>query len=348
MEQTGIFSAIDLSDTDSILLSGIDIQIVSGSMTLTNPPTISGNPFITGNLALYSTITNLASTGSTLNSSISSLSGTLTSNYATISNLASTGSTLNNSIISLSGLFTGYTGTLDATFASDTQLANTGTTLDSSINSLSGTLTSTYATISNLASTGSTLDTKINNLSGSSVLLYGDQSVSGVKTFANNISVQGTGIFDALDLSNISDFSFSGVTINLINSTVQSSGGNFIVYGSGNFTSGLDLNNSKLINSIPEIINLSTNFNISGNYNSRMIMVNSATEVTGRIVSGNSLGFNATIMQVGVGQVLITGSGIGINIGSYNNQYRTAGQFATISLLHTGNNGYTMYGNTAA
>ena len=285
MEQTGIFSAIDLSDTDSILLSGIDIQIVSGSMTLTNPPTISGNPFITGNLALYSTITNLASTGSTLNSSI---------------------------------------------------------------NSLSGTLTSTYATISNLASTGSTLDTKINNLSGSSVLLYGDQSVSGVKTFANNISVQGTGIFDALDLSNISDFSFSGVTINLINSTVQSSGGNFIVYGSGNFTSGLDLNNSKLINSIPEIINLSTNFNISGNYNSRMIMVNSATEVTGRIVSGNSLGFNATIMQVGVGQVLITGSGIGINIGSYNNQYRTAGQFATISLLHTGNNGYTMYGNTAA
>ena len=276
------------------------------------------------------------------------MSGTLTSNYATISNLASTGSTLNNSIISLSGLFTGYTGTLDATFASDTQLANTGTTLDSSINSLSGTLTSTYATISNLASTGSTLDTKINNLSGSSVLLYGDQSVSGVKTFANNISVQGTGIFDALDLSNISDFSFSGVTINLINSTVQSSGGNFIVYGSGNFTSGLDLNNSKLINSIPEIINLSTNFNISGNYNSRMIMVNSATEVTGRIVSGNSLGFNATIMQVGVGQVLITGSGIGINIGSFNNQYRTAGQFAAVSVLHTGNNGYTMYGNTAA
>jgi hypothetical protein len=117
---------------------------------------------------------------------------------------------------------------------------------------------------------------------------------------------------------------------------------------SGIFTSGLDLNNSNLINATPQIINLSANFNISGNYNSRMIMVNSATEVTGSIISGNSLGFNASVTQVGAGKILITGSGIGIKIGSFNNQYRTAGQFAAISLLHTGNNGYTMYGNTAA
>ena len=117
---------------------------------------------------------------------------------------------------------------------------------------------------------------------------------------------------------------------------------------SGTFTSGLDLNNSNLINATPQIINLSANFNISGNYNSRMVMVNSATEVTGRIVSGNALGFNTTIMQVGSGQVLITGSGIGITINEYANQYRTAGAFAAVTLLHTGTNGYVMYGNTAS
>ena len=132
--------------------------------------------------------------------------------------------------------------------------------------------------------------------------------------------------------------------VNTIGDTIN---GNITTRGSGIFTSGLDLNNSNLINATPEIINLSANFNISGNYNSRMIMVNSANEVTGTIISGNSLGFNATIMQVGVGQVLITGSGIGINIGSYNNQYRTAGQFAAVSVLHTGSNGYLMYGNTS-
>jgi len=113
-------------------------------------------------------------------------------------------------------------------------------------------------------------------------------------------------------------------------------------------TSGLDLNNSNLINATPQIINISSNFNISGDYNSRMVMVNSTTEVTGQIVSGNALGFNAGITQIGQGKIFITGSGVGITIGSYNNQYRTAGQFAAISLLHTGNNGYTMYGNTAA
>lgn len=115
---------------------------------------------------------------------------------------------------------------------------------------------------------------------------------------------------------------------------------------SGTFTSGLDLNNSNLINATPQIINLSANFNISGNYNSRMVMVNSATEITGTIISGNSLGFNTSIIQIGAGQIQITGAGIGIRIASYNNQYKTAGQFATASVLHTGSNGYIMYGNT--
>jgi hypothetical protein len=301
--------------------------VSTGSTLDTKINNLSG--YVTGANATFASITNLASTGSTLTSRINSLSGTLTGNYATILNLASTGSTLNTRINSLSGILTGNylttssasstyatitnlgsTGStlqtninnLSNTYATITNLANTGSTLVNSIASLSGTLTSNYSTITNLSTTGSTLDTKINNLSGVSILRFGDQTISGLKTFTNT----------------------------------------------GTFTSGIDLNNSNLINATPQIINLSANFNISGNYNSRMIMVNSANEVTGRIVSGNALGFNTTITQVGAGKIFITGSGIGINIGSYNNQYRTAGQFATASLLHTGNNGYMMYGNTAS
>lgn len=135
--------------------------------------------------------------------------------------------------------------------------------------------------------------------------------------------------------------------VRYVNTTGDAINGTLTVV-SGIFTSGLDLNNSNLINATPQIINLSANFNISGNYNSRMVMVNSATEVTGTIISGNSLGFNATIMQVGSGQVLITGSGIGIRVNEYANQYRTAGAFAAVTLLHTGSNGYVMYGNTAS
>jgi hypothetical protein len=211
IEQTGIFSAIDLSDTDSILLSGIDIQIVSGSMTLTNPPTISGNPFITGNLALYATTINLASTGNTLNTSINSLSGTLTSNYATITNLASTGSTLNSNINSLSG-------TLTITYATISNLASTGSTL-----------------ATNLANTGSTLQTNINNLSGyinssSSNIVFttGNQTISGVKSFAQDTTFGDSAQGDFLVIS----------------------GNNFTVYGSGNFTSGLFVNSNAVLTGV--------------------------------------------------------------------------------------------------
>jgi len=133
-----------------------------------------------------------------------------------------------------------------------------------------------------------------------SVMTTGDQTISGVKTFANSVI----------------------------------------------FNSGIDLQGSKLVNFTPEITNVVNNFNISG-LNTKIIMANSSTLITGTLTSGNISGFNTSIIQVGAGQIQITGSGVGIQISSYNNQYRTAGQFATISLLHTGNNGYIMYGNTS-
>lgn len=60
----------------------------------------------------------------------------------------------------------------------------------------------------------------------------GNQNISGNKTFVNNIEVQGTGIFNSVDLSNISEFQFSGVTMNLVDTNVYVSGG--WIYISGN------------------------------------------------------------------------------------------------------------------
>jgi TolA-binding protein len=121
--------------------------------------------------------TNLATTGATLSSSVTSLSGYSNNTFATITNLAATGSNLQGQISSLSGAFVTFTGNLAAEFTTDAELlaasgvlssriAATGSTLQSSINSLSGYSNSTFATITNLAATGSTLNTKIDNLSG--------------------------------------------------------------------------------------------------------------------------------------------------------------------------------------
>ena len=49
----------------------------------------------------------------------------------------------------------------------------------------------------------------------------GNQTISGVKTFANNLQVSGTGIFNALDLNNIDNLSLSGVDITITSGVVS-------------------------------------------------------------------------------------------------------------------------------
>ena len=163
----------DSAQGDFLVISGNQFTVY-GSGNFTSGLFVNGNPVLTGSSTLYATTINLASTGSTLDSKINSLSGNLTSTYATISNLASTGSTLDSKINSLSG-------NLTSTYATISNLSSTGSSLDSKINTLSG----YSASIVNLALTGSTLNTKIDNLSGVSVLTFGNQIISGVKTFAN-------------------------------------------------------------------------------------------------------------------------------------------------------------------
>jgi len=200
--------------------------------------------------------------------------------------------------------------------------------------------------------------------SGNLVYNTGNQTISGVKTFVNNIGVSGTGVFNAIDLNNIDNLSISGVDITITGGNViltnplsapnlvyntgdQTISGVKTFANSGIFNSGINLNNSQLINAVPQLINVTSNFNITGTQNSRIILASSSTQITGTIVSGNVTGFNTSIIQISAGQIQITGSGPEIVISSYNNQFKTAGQFATISLLHTGNNRYIMYGNTA-
>jgi hypothetical protein len=185
-----------------------------------------------------------------------------------------------------------------------------------------------------------------------------NQIISGVKIFANSINVSGSGIFNAIDLNNIDILSLSGVDVAITSGNViltnPVSAPN-LVYNTGNQTIGgiktltdtFNVNNNKIINAVSELINRTSNFFISGDSNARMILVNNSSQITGVIVSGNVTGFNTSVIQIGAGKIQITGSGIGIVINSYNNQYKTAGQFASVSLLHTGNNMYIMYGNTA-
>jgi peptidoglycan hydrolase CwlO-like protein len=219
----------NLASTGSTLVGSINS--LSGTLT--------GN-YLTTNSAsnTYATILNLASTGSTLNNSISSLSGTLTSTYATINNLASTGSTLQNNISStgstLDNKIGSLSGTLTSTYATISNLANTGSTLNTKINDLSGYVNTQDNSISNnLISTGNTLQNSINSLSGSSVLLYGNQSVGGIKTFRDNVYINNLFVTGTETIVSTNNFNVQSpyVLLNLTGGAVD--GGIFFVTGSG-------------------------------------------------------------------------------------------------------------------
>ena len=210
---TGYFKDINISNLSELVLSGTKITIDgnSGVYSSTNIY-ISGNPVLTGvdlssyltsstASSTYATISNLASTGDSLVSSINSLSQTLTSDYATIINLASTGSNLQTQI-----------NNLDNTYATD-----------ASVTSVSN----------NLGSTGSTLNTKINSLSGDSVLLYGNQSVGGIKTFRDNVYINNLYVTGTETIVSTNNFNVQSpyVLLNLTGGAVD--GGIFFVTGTG-------------------------------------------------------------------------------------------------------------------
>jgi outer membrane murein-binding lipoprotein Lpp len=146
-------------------------QIISGNKTFDLAPIVSGNPLITGNLSLYATTINLATTGSTLDIKINNLSGYVNSQDVSISN--------------------------------------------------------------NLISTGNTLQNNINSLSGSSVLLYGNQSVGGIKTFRDNVYINNLFVTGTETIVSTNNFNVQSpyVLLNLTGGAVD--GGIFFVTGSG-------------------------------------------------------------------------------------------------------------------
>ncbi|NBP58714.1 hypothetical protein EBU71_19665, partial [bacterium] len=179
----------------------------------------------------------------------------------------------------------------------------------------------------NLISTGSTLQTNINNLSN---------------TYATITNLASTG---STLQANINSLSGNSVLIY----------GNQAIDGTKTFNSSLTLNQgasfngAKITNVIPDTVNITSSTSINStnysNYNSDIILANSVSAITITFGTGIPAGFNSSIIQQGAGQVTITGD-TNVTLNSYNNQYKTIGQYAAVSVLSLGNNAFIMYGNT--
>ena len=97
---TGVFNAIDLNNVDILSISGVDVSIVNGNVSLTNRPTVNGTGVVlSGELERI-----IINSGALLNEKINSLSGYVNSQDLIFSGqIASTGSILDNKINALSG-----------------------------------------------------------------------------------------------------------------------------------------------------------------------------------------------------------------------------------------------------
>jgi hypothetical protein len=290
----------DLISTGAYIVSNINSLsgdlISTGSNLESKINIVSGNLISTGsNLQnqidnldnIYATDSQLQSTGLFLSNSIDSLSGTLISNYATITNLETTGSNLQSQI-----------NNLDNVYATDASLISTGNALDLKINNLSGYTDSNLSTLTtNIQTTGSTLNTKIDTLSGSAVLLYGNQTVNGTKTFNNGIianNISGTATFNSLNLTAAN--ALYGGTVNINGGSGVLAGG-AVNIGSGP-RAGSEINHGQVA------INGSTVF-VNGNTNSyartfRVYKTGVGGPLTNLDVSQNSVNVNNTFSISGI------------------------------------------------
>ena len=245
------YSNSTFSTITNLQSTGLNLQNqinnLSGYSNSNFYPNTNPSGFITGvNLSTYATVANLQSTGQNLQNQINNLD----LNYASDLQLSQTGSNLQQQINNLygSGFITGVdlshlyprsnpsgfiTGVNLSSYATTASLAATGSALTAQINNLSGTLTGNYASISNLALTGINLDSKINNLSGVSVLVYGNQTIDGTKTFRNSVYIHDLYITGTEFIANVQNnfIESSYILLNLTGGATD--GGIFFVTGSG-------------------------------------------------------------------------------------------------------------------
>jgi hypothetical protein len=126
---------------------------------------------------------------------------------------------------------------------------------------------------------------------------------------------------------------------------VEVSGVRTIAGGGTNATNASEaLSNLSGVSIFVNINNITGNFNFSGSYNSKLLTINASQNITGTVPTGLSTGYNVAFVQMGAGQLRITGQN-GVTIRQRLNLYNTAGQYAIASLVHRENNEYILYGD---
>jgi len=383
---TGIFNAIDLNSIDNLSLSGVDITITSGIVTLTNAPILSGNPLITGNLSLYATTSNLALTGSTLQTNINNLSGTSVQTFGnqTISGTKifagslglgninnpnsnklyfyDTGTATYNTIQTYSDAFSSYT---------IFELSDQGSTSKISIDLVSKTISGANNSAINFSNrptangTGVLLSGEAASLPTTIVYTTGNQTISGIKSFATGIDVINSGnpqnlrVFNRTGL-NTGEFGIFGWNNDQLTIGAQQTNSGILrdVLLTG---ANININSSGVLN-IFDPVNITGNVTITGHLSasSKSFLIDHPTQLGKKLQYGSLEGpehgvfvrgktSDTTINLPNYWASLVDENSISVNltpIDIFSNIYVV--DYNNIRIIIDGNNGndyfYTVYG----
>jgi len=168
------------------------------------------------------------------------------------------------------------------------------------------------------------------------------QTVAGVKNFSSRPQ------FNSADLATTSQIPTNSTYVDM--TTAQTVAGIKTFSSVPIFSAGADFNGGKIANAVPEVLQLSASFTLDSTHNGKIIMVSTAAGPITITTPASTpiVGYNVSIIQVGASAAVTIAPGSGATLLSFNNQYKTAGLYAAISIVHWGANQLIMYGNTTA
>ncbi len=210
-------------DNPSGFITGVDLSayVTKSSGTFTNRPTVNGTGVLLSGEAAGLPTTIVYTTGN------QTISGT--KNFVTRPQVNNIGVVISGEAYPASNP-SGFINGVDLSpYATVTNLNLTGSNLQNQINNLNN----TYATDAELSGVNNTLNTKINSLSGAAVLLYGNQTIDGTKTFRNSVYIHDLYVTGTEFIANVENNFIESpyILLNLTGGAVD--GGIFFVTGTG-------------------------------------------------------------------------------------------------------------------
>lgn len=174
-------------------------------------------------------------------------------------------------------------------------------------------------------------------------------STSNISNGNSNVNIASAGANVTIQVNNTANVvvisnAYANFTGNInssanITATNNVNGANGVI---GNLTA-----NAYIIGSGGIITDSSTTRTLGASDNGKVLYFTSASAITVTTQSGLGAGFSCLLIQGGAGKITVAAGG-GTNIRSYGGAYKTAGQYATVSIMCPTSNEFFMSGQTSS